>query len=273
MVESPDDGGQRAVLPLLDRQRRSRRATGHADEPFAGRADEHRHTGGGDHVGEPGQEREVVGHGLAEPEARIGDELVVGDAGSHGRLTPLRQEGPDLGDDVVVAGLELHGGRRPLHVHEDVSGAGPGDERQHGRIAPPGGDVVDHGGAGVEGGGGHRGVGGVDADGDPGLGGEAADDGHDPPALLLGRYRLRPRPGRLAPHVEDGGAGGGKLEAMFDGPPGVEEAPAVGERVRRHVDDPHHRRPLDPTHPRTLQSPFGGSSGGGAPRVSDTTGG
>ena len=150
-------------------------------------------------------------------------------------------------------------------MHEDVSGAGLGHRRQHGGVAPARRDVVDHGGPGLEGGGGHRGVAGVDADRHAGLGGEAADDRHDAPALLLGRHGLRPGPGRFAAHVEDGGAGRGELQAVLHGPPGVEEAPAVGERVRRHVDDPHHRRPLDPTHPRTLQSPFGGSSGAEPP--------
>ena len=76
------------------------------------------------------------------------------------------RKAPDLGHDVVVAGVVLHRRRRALHVHEDVAGPGLGHERQHRRVAPSGGDVVDHGGAGLEGGGGHRGVGGVDADGD-----------------------------------------------------------------------------------------------------------
>src|SRR5581483_8950865 len=160
VVQGPDHGGQGAVLPLVDGQRCAGGAPDHTDEALAGRADQHRHAGRPDDVGQPGQEGEVVGHRLAEPEPGVGHELVFGDAGLDGGGPPLGQEGADLGHHVVVAGVDLHGGRRALHVHEDVTGAGRGHEREHGRVAP-GGDVVDDGGTRLEGGGGHGGIGGV----------------------------------------------------------------------------------------------------------------
>ncbi len=53
------------------------------------------------------------------------------------------------------------------------------------------------------------------------------------------------RPGRLAADIDDVGAGGGKLGGMRDRLLlGVEEA-AVGERIRRDVDDAHQHRPIE----------------------------
>ena len=48
-----------------------------------------------------------------------------------------------------------------------------------------------------------------------------------------------PGPGRLAADVEDLGALGDQLAPVLDRPLGIEEQPAVGERVGRDVDHPH----------------------------------
>ena len=48
------------------------------------------------------------------------------------------------------------------------------------------------------------------------------------------------RPGGLATHVDDRRPISGKGESVINRPPGIEIAPAVGERVVGDVDDTHH---------------------------------
>ena len=63
------------------------------------------------------------------------------------------------------------------------------------------------------------------------------------PRKLLGEAdALRARPGGFAADVDDRGAGGQHLPGMVDGDLRVEEGAAVGERIRRHVEDAHHQR-------------------------------
>ena len=52
-------------------------------------------------------------------------------------------------------------------------------------------------------------------------------------------HRFGPGPGRLAAHVHDVGAFGDHLLGPLDGTVPVEPQPAVGERVRGHVEDGH----------------------------------
>ena len=63
------------------------------------------------------EQRKVVSHGLAEPDARV-DEYRR-HTGSNGAACSSVEEGGYLGDDVVVARLQLHGGWFSLHVHDD----------------------------------------------------------------------------------------------------------------------------------------------------------
>ena len=95
-------------------------------------------------VASAGEQGEVVVHGLAEADARIGHERLGA------RCRPRRrprsrsaQERADLGDDVVVAGLVLHRAGLALHVHRDVARAGIGDDSEQVRIVATRGDVVD----------------------------------------------------------------------------------------------------------------------------------
>ena len=86
------------------------------------------------------------------------------------------------------------------------------------------------------------GLDGVDRDADAG-GGQGLDDRDDPGQLLVGGDRARARAGGLAADVDHVGALGGHGEAVGDGVlEGVVEA-AVGEGVRRDVEDPHDERP------------------------------
>ena len=76
--------------------------------------------------------------------------------------------------------------------------------------------------------------------------------------LLLGRHRLGARPRRLAADVEQHRAGALELARVLDRCARVEVQPAVGERVRGHVDDPHHLEVVGQRAPRCDQ---GSSSG------------
>ena len=89
------------------------------------------------------EEGEVVRSRLAEPEARIDPDLV--DAGGERRLGPFDEEGPHIGDDVVVRRVLLHRPGVAKHVHRDpgdtpIGGHGPQRRRDvvHDRSA--GGD-------------------------------------------------------------------------------------------------------------------------------------
>ena len=53
------------------------------------------------------------------------------------------------------------------------------------------------------------------------------------------------RPGRFAADIENVGALRQQVVAVTHGRICVAKAPAVGERVRRHVDDAHHQRALE----------------------------
>ena len=57
--------------------------------------------------------------------------------------------------------------------------------------------------------------------------------------LRLGAHRERPRPRRLATDVEQISPLGLDLQGARDRPPDVGVLPAVGERVRRHVEHAH----------------------------------
>ena len=65
----------------------------------------------------------------------------------------------------------------------------------------------------------------------------------EPPQFLLQRDRDRAAigPGRFRADVDDVGAFRDHAAGMLDGALGIEELAAVGERVRRDVEDAHHR--------------------------------
>ena len=166
------------------------------------------------------------------------------------RLDALGEEGAHVVDDVVVARVVLHRPRAALHVHEDDGAvrarrrapASSGSRAQRG-------DVVDDRRPGVERRFGDRGLRGVDRDRDPG-----ARRGPRAPRPRARCARARARrvtaaaPGRVvSPPMSSRSApsaASSRPWAIADAR--VEEQAAVGERVGRHVDDPHQlrRRPL-----------------------------
>src|SRR4051812_36857901 len=85
------------------------------DEALARHADGHAEAQADDLVG-PRQQLEVVGDGLAEPDARVDVDPVLLDALADGELGTLQQEGLDLVDDVAVARVLLHRAGLAEHV-------------------------------------------------------------------------------------------------------------------------------------------------------------
>ena len=90
----------------------------------------------------PAHELEVLLDRLAEADARVEADPLLGDAGRDRERQPLLEERRDLRDDVVVARVALHRPRLALHVHQAEVGAGVGDDAGQLRIAAEGGDVV-----------------------------------------------------------------------------------------------------------------------------------
>ena len=177
--------------------------------------------------------------GLAEAEAGVDLDAGRVDPGAQRVLDALGQEGPDLVDDVAVAGVALHRAGLAEHVHEADVAAGGGDEGRHPRVVTQRGDVVDVRRAGLERRGRHRGLHRVDRDLRGAVGGERGDDGHHAGELLLDRDRAGAGARRLAADVEDGRALGDELAPVRDRRVAVEPLAAVGERVGRHVEDAH----------------------------------
>ncbi len=141
--------------------------------------------------------------------------------------------------------------------------------------------VVDHIGAGGKRGLGHGRLGGVDAE--RGVGerrAEGRDDRHDTTPFLVEVDGFVARPGRLTADVQDVGAlldhapapCDGDLERVGGTRPtsafalGLGQQAVPGERVGRHVEDPHHERPLAPAEragadPRGLGKGRAGAAG------------
>ena len=124
-------------------------------------------------------------------------------------------------------------------MHEAEVGVGVRDDAGQLGIAAQGRDVVDHHGAALESDAGDLGLGGVDRNR---LASKRAEDRLDATQLLVERDSIRAGPGGLAADVHDGGARIEHPVRLRRRRLGSEERPAVGERVRRHVDDAHHGR-------------------------------
>ena len=71
------------------------------------------------------------------------------------------------------------------------------------------------------------------------MGGQPLDHGHDAAELLVGGDPLRAGPGGLTPDVDEVGAGRHLRQGVGHGDVDIDEAAAVGEGVRRHVEHRH----------------------------------
>ena len=136
-------------------------------------------------------------------------------------------------------------------VHHDHRHAVLGGDARHVGVALQTPHVVHDRGAALERPGRDRRLDGVDRDRQA----EPHDLGQDrrkTRKLVLGRNRLHAAigPGRLRADVEDVGAFGRHAPGVIDGDGGVEELAAVGEGVRRDVENAHHGGPAECEQPR-----------------------
>ena len=217
----------------------------------------------GEEVGGGAEQFEVLGDGLAEAQAGVEQDAVGGDAGGAGGRGPFGEEGADgrdhaggiLGRGLVAVGVAVGGGGGEA-VHQD-DGAGPiGGEGEHGVVLGAGGDIVDRVGAGIEGGAGDGGQGGIDGDRKVDAGGADGLDRRDQTAdLFIGRDAGGAGAGGFGAEVEGvcsvvGGAAGG-----VGGMGGGGQSSAVGEGVGGDVEDGQQTRAVQVDRPRVVESP------------------
>ena len=193
------------------------------------------------------QQLEVVRDGLAEADARVEQHAPLAHALAHGERQALLEERLDLVDHVVIARVLLHRARLAAHVHQAAlrAAVAPPAPPSRGRarnaltsltrLAPASSaaratDALD---VSIE-------ICGRAWRAGPILRGDPLDHGQHPTKLLLRATRAR-RPGastrrrrRRCPRPRSASD-----TRVRDRGVGVQEAPAVGERVRRDVDDPH----------------------------------
>ncbi|AKG43678.1 hypothetical protein SXIM_22940 [Streptomyces xiamenensis] len=190
---------------------------------------------------------------LGEAEPGIGDDTGRVDAAGDGTLDGRAQFGDDLAGDVRVPGAVVHVDALAAPVHDDERDPGVGDRGHHPGVGAAPADVVDDPGPGGDRLLGDRGAHGVDAHDHP-LGGQFAHHGQHPAQFLGLVHPGGAGAGGLAPDIDEIGSGGHQIESVLDGRLRVEPAPAVGEGIGRHVDDPHDRTPIplrQPGHPTT----------------------
>ena len=212
------------------------------EEALAGGSDDDR-ASELDEPADPGDELEVVVFRLAEADARVQPHPLLRHARGDDLSQPPLEERAYLVDDVLVARRDLHRRRISLHVDEADVGTGLGDDADHVGVPAQGRHVVDEAGAELE-----------RPPRDPGLrridrdrSREAAlperlEHRDDASELLVHGDRMRARPRRLAPDVDDRSTLGGQALGMGDGRGRVLECPPVREGVGSHVHDAHHRR-------------------------------
>ena len=244
--------GEAAAEPLADRALQDV-----AEEGFARRAGDQWLTQGAQEV-QAAQQVQVVRHRLAEPESGVQEDALPVDAGPHRGAQAPAQEPVHVVHDVVVRRCPLHGAGRSLHVHQHHRGTPVGDQRRHVRVEAQGADVVHHDGAGVEGGGGDVGAPGIHRHPRLVAPDDLADHRHHAGALFRRRYGQRPRARGLAAHVDQVGALRqhhlGTRQRLL----GFTIQPAVGERVRRDVQNAHDAGALAAASP---SRPSAGASG------------
>ena len=189
-------------------------------------------------LGKPRDHRDALLRGLAEADAGIEHDALARDAGARRDVERAREERLHVGHDVErrIDGLAV--------VHHDHRHAVLGGDACHVGIALQAPDVVEDRGAPFERPGRDLGLDGVDRDRQA----EPHDLGkhrRKTRELVVERDRLRAGiwPGRFRADVEDVGAFAGHAARMRDRNRRIEELSAVGEGIRRDIEDAHHQRP------------------------------
>ena len=189
---------------------------------------------------EMAKQLEVVLEGFAEADAGVDDDGVPLNTRLQCGFDLLLQVVVDVGDDIGIGRFLLHGLGGALHVHEDDAGAMLGGERCHGGIVTEGGDIVDDVGAGVEGGFGYGGFGGIDGDELVGVFlAEGFDDGLGALYLFFCGYGLCAGAGGFSANVDDVGSVLNEGFGVLDGGGDGVVLSAVGEGVGGGVEDAH----------------------------------
>ena len=167
----------------------------------------------------------------AKPEAGVNNDLFL----RHARCPRDPEALLEPGNDVARHVVEL---ASPLVVHHDRRHTALGAQPGNPLILSEAPDVVDQRRAGVERRLGHLQLVGVDTQGQRRRLAQGLDSRDNPRQLLRHADRVRPRPRRFTPHVEQVGAGRLELFALLhrimDG-----SQPVAREGVRRDVDYAH----------------------------------
>ncbi len=176
--------------------------------------------------------------GLAEAEAQVDQQILLGDAGHFGSKQALHEETMDLGHHVVVMRVGLHVAGLALHVHQHHRHPGIGGRVQRALLTQAE-DVVDHAGAGLHGRSHHLRLEGVDADRHGGAGRKLFDHRQHALQFFFHRHRRGTRAARLATDIEQVGALLHQLQAVGHGRVGAVVRATIGERIRGDIDDAH----------------------------------
>ncbi len=192
---------------------------------------------------EVSQQLPVVLGQLGEAQARIQNHLFRAHSGGRNGRQPAAELAVHLRHDVGVHRGSVHVRTVPAPVHHNVRHSGSGDDPSHIRIRQAAAHVVDHLGARRQGLPGHFSPHGVDADVDASAD-QPLDDRQHATQLVIHWYAQGAWPSRFAAHVNDVAALAGKLKPVRDRLVRVQPGSAVGERIRRDVDDAHHQAAL-----------------------------
>ena len=122
------------------------------------------------------------------------------------RCNGVGQKFANLGYNIVVTRINLHGARFTLHVHQNDGDAVFYGYRSHAVIQPHGGYVVDNSGAGVQRRFRDRCLGCVDGDGDVDMFGKPLNNRYDAIHLFFDRDSIGKWPGGLTTDIDDIGS-------------------------------------------------------------------
>ena len=227
----------------------ARLRVGSGEKAFARKAGEER-TAELLELSKVGEQDPVFFAALAEAETWIEHNAICSDACGGGGGEALSQAGENGGEHGLLRERRLRGplAGQAARVHDDDAATGGGERGSHGGVPEQAGDVVDNFGTVVE-----RGLGGgcaVGVDGNDGAG-TCAKDGaeHREDAALLflpadgvGRERGCAGTGGFPAEVEQVRAVVEELEGVIEGGSRRGVPAAVGETVRREIDDAGEQR-------------------------------